>query len=171
VEIFQNTEAGFLRELVLRLRPVLFSPGDYICRKGEKAENSLLLLLSARWPRRPRPAPATPRRGLFGKRLFRICANDGKGREGKESPFLLSKRGGLAREKRKKGKRRPRPATAKARGSAAEHKSFRKSRKIPLFARGIAVLVEIASRRKEGTLAEYEGRRKGRGESWRMIWK
>ena len=34
VEIFQNTEAGFLCDLVLRLRPVLFSPGDYICRKG-----------------------------------------------------------------------------------------------------------------------------------------
>lgn len=35
VEIFQQTEAGFLCELVLRLNPVLFSPGDYICRKGE----------------------------------------------------------------------------------------------------------------------------------------
>ena len=35
VEIFQATEAGFLCELVLRLNPVLFSPGDYICRKGE----------------------------------------------------------------------------------------------------------------------------------------
>jgi cyclic nucleotide gated channel alpha 3 len=35
VEIFQNTEAGFLNELVLRLKPVLYSPGDYICRKGE----------------------------------------------------------------------------------------------------------------------------------------
>ena len=34
VEIFQNTEAGFLCELVLSLKPVLFSPGDYICRKG-----------------------------------------------------------------------------------------------------------------------------------------
>jgi hypothetical protein len=34
VEIFQNTEAGFLCELVLKLRPVLFSPGDFICRKG-----------------------------------------------------------------------------------------------------------------------------------------
>lgn len=37
VEIFQNTEAGFLCELVLRLRPVLFSPGDYICRKGKRS--------------------------------------------------------------------------------------------------------------------------------------
>jgi cyclic nucleotide gated channel alpha 3 len=35
VEIFQNTEVGFLNELVLRLKPVLYSPGDYICRKGE----------------------------------------------------------------------------------------------------------------------------------------
>ncbi|VEL34425.1 unnamed protein product [Protopolystoma xenopodis] len=35
VEIFQNTEEGFLSELVLRLRPVLFGPGDYICKKGE----------------------------------------------------------------------------------------------------------------------------------------
>ena len=34
VEIFQNTEAGFLRDLVLRLRPILFSPGDFICIKG-----------------------------------------------------------------------------------------------------------------------------------------
>ena len=35
VEIFQQTEAGFLCELVLKLKPVLFSPGDYICRKGK----------------------------------------------------------------------------------------------------------------------------------------
>lgn len=35
VEIFQNTEAGFLCALVLRLKPVLFSPQDYVCRKGE----------------------------------------------------------------------------------------------------------------------------------------
>lgn len=34
VEIFHNTEAGFLCDLVLRLRPVLFSPNDYVCRKG-----------------------------------------------------------------------------------------------------------------------------------------
>ncbi len=35
VEIFQNTEAGFLNELVLKLKPILYSPGDFICRKGE----------------------------------------------------------------------------------------------------------------------------------------
>ena len=35
MEIFQNTEAGFLCALVLRLKPVLFSPSDYVCRKGE----------------------------------------------------------------------------------------------------------------------------------------
>ena len=41
VEIFQNTEAGFLCELVLRLRPVLFSPGDYICRKGNNENRNI----------------------------------------------------------------------------------------------------------------------------------
>ncbi|XP_032231130.2 cyclic nucleotide-gated cation channel alpha-3 isoform X3 [Nematostella vectensis] len=35
VAIFQDCEAGFLCELVLRLRSQLFSPGDYVCRKGE----------------------------------------------------------------------------------------------------------------------------------------
>lgn len=35
VEIFRNTEPGFLCELVLRLKPALFSPGDFVCRKGE----------------------------------------------------------------------------------------------------------------------------------------
>ncbi|KAL5971809.1 Cyclic nucleotide-gated cation channel alpha-3 [Taenia solium] len=34
VDMFQDTEEGFLLDLVLRLRPALFSPGDFICRKA-----------------------------------------------------------------------------------------------------------------------------------------
>ena len=45
VEIFQNTEAGFLNELVLKLKPVLFSPGDYICRKGEVGREMVIYIV------------------------------------------------------------------------------------------------------------------------------
>lgn len=44
VEIFQNTEAGFLNELVLRLKPILYSPGDFICRKGEVGKEMVNIL-------------------------------------------------------------------------------------------------------------------------------
>lgn len=35
VQIFQNCEKGLLEELVLKLKPQVYSPGEYVCKKGD----------------------------------------------------------------------------------------------------------------------------------------
>lgn len=35
VQIFQNSEQSLLEELVLKLKPQVYSPGEYVCKKGD----------------------------------------------------------------------------------------------------------------------------------------
>lgn len=35
VKIFEDCEPGLLEELVTKLKPQVYSPGDYVCRKGD----------------------------------------------------------------------------------------------------------------------------------------
>ena len=35
VKLFQDCDSGLLKELVVKLRPIIYLPGDYICRKDD----------------------------------------------------------------------------------------------------------------------------------------
>jgi len=35
VELFRNIDRSVLRDIVLKLKPMLYLPGDYVCRKGD----------------------------------------------------------------------------------------------------------------------------------------
>lgn len=43
VEMFKVCDPGFLHDLVLKLRPMICSPGDFICREGEKGREMYIV--------------------------------------------------------------------------------------------------------------------------------
>ena len=44
VTIFSDCEPGLLRDIVLKLKPQVFSPGDYICRKGDVGKSMYIVI-------------------------------------------------------------------------------------------------------------------------------
>lgn len=42
-QIFRECRPEFLHDLVLKMRPLIFTPGDYVCRKGEVAREMYII--------------------------------------------------------------------------------------------------------------------------------
>lgn len=47
VKLFHGCDPGLLKSLVVRLRPMLFLPGDYICKKGDVGKEMFIITSGA----------------------------------------------------------------------------------------------------------------------------
>ena len=43
VKLFKNCEPGLLKDLVVLLRPIIYLPGDYICRKNDIGKEMFII--------------------------------------------------------------------------------------------------------------------------------
>ena len=43
VKLFRNCEPGLLKDLVVLLRPIIYLPGDYICRKNDIGKEMFII--------------------------------------------------------------------------------------------------------------------------------
>jgi len=47
VKLFHGCDPGLLKSLIIRLRPILFLPGDYICKKGDVGKEMFIITSGA----------------------------------------------------------------------------------------------------------------------------
>ncbi len=47
VKLFHGCDPGLLKSLVIRLKPMLFLPGDYICKKGDVGKEMFIITQGA----------------------------------------------------------------------------------------------------------------------------